>query len=273
MCYYNGQRVSKEEYIRLKELEKAAAAYDFLDKDLIQGFSYGNIAVLRPNADRTNFDIVQMEWGFLPAYLKTRADVKKMREGYKDASGQFRPPITTLNAIGEELLLIDPKTGREKMYRQAALHRRCLVLSSGFYEWRHITGINKRTGLPLKTANKYPYRIGVKNAPYFYMAGIWQDWTDRETGEVVPTVAIVTTAANNLMQQVHNSKMRMPTILPDNLAWEWMMEDLSEERITELATNKYDASAMDAYTIEKDFRQSGTPTRPHQYDEVPELVA
>lgn len=272
MCYYNGQKVSRAEYIRLLELEKAVAAYDFLDQELIEGFSYGQIAVLKPNEGKSDFDIVQMEWGFLPNYLKNRDDVNKMRSGYKDANGKYRPPLTTLNAKGEELLSIDPKTGRAKMFRDAALKRRCLVLSSGFYEWRHIHGINKRTGLPLKTAEKYPYHIAVRENEYFYIAGIWQDWTDRDTGEVVSTVAIITTEANPLMAQVHNSKNRMPTILPDELAWEWMMEDLPEERITELATHQYDAHEMTAFTIEKDFRRTGTPTAPFVYSEVPELT-
>jgi len=67
----------------------------------------------------------------------------------------------------------------------------------------------KKTVLLLKTAIKYPYHIGVKDREYFYMAGIWQAWTDTETGECVETFAIVTTAANRLMEQVHNSKKRM----------------------------------------------------------------
>jgi hypothetical protein len=37
-------------------------------------------------------------------------------------------------------------------------------------------------------------------------------WTDRDTGETKDTVAIITTKANKLMEQVHNSKMRMPVV-------------------------------------------------------------
>lgn len=37
-------------------------------------------------------------------------------------------------------------------------------------------------------------------------------------------------------------------MLPDELAWEWMMQDLSEERITELATYQINTSEMEAYT-------------------------
>jgi putative SOS response-associated peptidase YedK len=265
MCYYNGQKVSHNEFIRLKMLEKAASDFSFLDKDLSVGFSYDLNAVVVRKPGQNDFDIVQMEWGFIPNYLRTREDVKNMRFGYKDAKGQYRPPITTLNAIGEEVI----KPG--KMYRDAGLHRRCLVLSSGFFEWRHIYPINKKTGLPLKKSETYPYYITLKDQPYFYMAGIWQPWVDKETGEMVNTFAIVTTAANKLMEQVHNTKKRMPSILNDDLAYEWIFGDLTEERITELATTQYPAELMTTCTIAKEFRQSLEPTKPFEYEDLAAL--
>jgi hypothetical protein len=50
MCYYNGQKVTYAEFIRLKQLEKALAKYDFLTHDLNIGFEYGLNAVLKANA-------------------------------------------------------------------------------------------------------------------------------------------------------------------------------------------------------------------------------
>ncbi len=61
MCYYNGQKVTREEYIRLKHLEKLVANYDFLSRDLQVGFDYSMNAVLKPIPDKEDFDIVQME--------------------------------------------------------------------------------------------------------------------------------------------------------------------------------------------------------------------
>jgi putative SOS response-associated peptidase YedK len=265
MCYYNGQKVTREEFIRLKQLEKTVANYDFLSKDLQVGFDYGMNAVLKREPEKQDFDIVQMQWGFNPPYLKTREDVSKMRNGYKDANGKFRPGIITLNAVCEEILLPG------KIYRDAALKRRCLVLSTGFFEWRHIFPLNKKTGLPLKTAIKYPYYISLKDKGYFYMAGIWQPWTDKSTGEYVETFAVVTTKANKLMEQVHNSKKRMPTILNDDLAYEWLFGDLDEKRISEIAAIQYPAEAMEACTIAKDFREVLEPTKPFEYEDVPAL--
>lgn len=267
MCYYNGVKVTRSEFIRLKSIEKAIAQYDFLNKPLHIGFDYSNTPVLKRIEGKEDFDIIEMEWGFLPEpnkwpFIKTREDALRMRHGYKDPNGKFTPPITTLNAVSEEMLLPN------KMYRDAALKRRCLVLSTGFYEWRHVFPKNKKTGAPLKTAVKYPYRIKVKDREYFFMAGIWQPWKDTETGEYVETLAIVTTAANSLMKQVHNSKERMPTILSEDLAWEWLFGDLPENRIKEIGQYQYPADEMEVYTLPKDFREALDPTEPYEYSAV-----
>ncbi len=265
MCYYNGVKVTKAEYIRLKQLEKAVAKYDFLNRDLHIGFEYSNVPVCKRVDGAEDFDIVEMEWGFIPSYIRTREDASKMRLGYKDNNGFFKKPMITLNAVGEELLLPD------KIYRQAALKRRCLFLSTGFFDWQHVYPKNKRTGKPVSTAVKYPYHITVKDKGYFFMAGIWQAWTDKTTGEYIETASLVTTKANKLMKQIHNSKERMPTILNEDLAYEWLLGDLSEERITEIATWQFPAEEMDACTIAKDFREALEPTKAFEYADLPAL--
>jgi len=267
MCYYNGVKVTRTELIRLKQLEKLVANYDFLNKPLQIGFEYAPHPVLKRIPGQLDFDIVQMEWGFIPSYIKSRDEATKMRFGYKDEGGVFHPMILTLNAVSEELL--QPK----KIFRDAALGRRCLVLSTGFFEWRHIFPLNKKTGKPLKTATKYPYHIKLKNREYFFMAGIWQPWTDRATGEYVETFAIVTTKANTLMDQIHNSKRRMPTILTEDLAWEWLFGNLDEKTISSIAQFQYPSNEMEACTISKDFRETLDPAEPFHYEDLPALEA
>jgi putative SOS response-associated peptidase YedK len=261
MCYYNGQKVSRAEFIRLVNLERSVKKYDFLNVKLHHGFNYGNVAVLKRTEDETNFDIVQMEWGFIPPYWKNREEVKKNRAGYVDPVTKKFVQYLTMNAKAEEMLF--PR----KMYRDAALKRRCLVLSTGFFEWRDIYPKNKRTGEPVKKAVKYPYYISLKEHEYFYMAGIWQAWTDQETGEHIETVSVVTTAANGLMREIHNGKLRMPTILNDELAYEWMFGDLSEERITEIASTQYSSKEMEFCSVDKSFRESEEPATPFEYKE------
>jgi UDP-N-acetylglucosamine 2-epimerase len=45
MCYYNGQKVTRAEFIKLKQLEKAVKNYDFLDVGVHNGFNYAPMAI------------------------------------------------------------------------------------------------------------------------------------------------------------------------------------------------------------------------------------
>ncbi len=265
MCYYNGQKVTRSEYIRLKNLEKLVSRYDFLNADLQKGFDYGLNAVLKPMPEEEDFDIVKMEWGFLPSHLPDRTATSKFRIGYKNDQGKWIEGYDTLNARSENLFVNDK--GRLSIFGDAAMKRRILVLSSGFYEWRHIYRKNKRTGNLLKTPDKYPYFIHLPDHEYFYMAGIWNPWLAKDgTGEYTETFSIVTTEANKLMAQVHTSRKRMPCILHEDLAYEWIFGKLNQNRITEIAKTQYPWQKMHAYTVAKDFRTSLNPSAPFEYD-------
>lgn len=223
------------------------------------GFDYGDWPVIKENAE-----LEMMEWGLAPSYIQSRESLERFRKGYTDYKGKYHPPMTTLNAKGEELLLPN------KMYRNAALERRCLFALTGFYEWRHIPQIGKK-GQVLKATKKYPYYIKVKCKPYFFVAGIWQPFTDYKTGEVKHTAASITTKANELMAQIHNSQKRQPTILTDALAEEWISKDLSEERIKEIATYQIPSDQLEAYTINRDYRNASDPREHVEYPELPPL--
>lgn len=265
MCYYNGLRVSRAEFIRLKEMEFELREYkERMWRPVQSGFDYSEWPIILPNSNKTAIDLEMMEWGFIPSYLPNREAVNNFRRGYKDATG-YHPAITTLNAIGEEMLL--PK----KIYRQAALARRCLVPSSGFFEWRHLPQIGKK-GQVLKATTKYPYFIYLPGHEYFFMAGIWQPWTARDTGETVNTFAIVTAPANELMAEVHNSKKRMPALLTEDQAYSWIFDELAEDQITALAGTKAERRFMDAYPIAKDFQAQPEPEAPVSHPELPPIT-
>lgn len=264
MCYYRSVKLKNQDLLKINDIERDLSDLD-LEALVADGFAYGSTPVIVPKAD-CGWDIVQMEWGFIPNYLYNRDVVEKFRRGFTDDKGKYRPPMTTLNAIGEELLLPG------KMYREAGLKRRCLFISTSFFEWRHVHPIGKK-GQPLKTAIKYPYNIRTKtDSGLHFTAGIWQPWTDKETGETVDTCALVTTKANKLMEQIHNTKKRMPTILTPQLAGEWISDGLSEERIFEIATFQYPAELMEAWPIHKEFKSASDPTEAYKYENLPELV-
>jgi putative SOS response-associated peptidase YedK len=245
-----GVRVSKVEYIRLKQIEKdlgTLAAMKELEL-LKDGFRYSNSVIIRKLEGVDDIEIVSAHWEFIPVWIKSMEEVKSAR----------KQGIPWLNARSETFL-------DSKMFGSAAKKRRCLILATHFFEWRHFKPEGEKKPIA------YPYTIGVNYSEYFYLAGIWQPWTDRETGETIDTFAIVTTQANELMSQVHNTKNRMPTILPENFAYEWIMEDLSETRIKELASYQLSSDEMYAYTIPKNFKALEEPCAPFEYSELPDL--
>jgi putative SOS response-associated peptidase YedK len=103
-----------------------------------------------------------------------------------------------INAKAETIL-------EKPSFRNAFKSRRCLVLSDGFYEWK-------------KEGEKTPYRIMMKDADSFAMAGIWEKWGSPE-GEVIHSFSIITTGPNSLMEKIHN---RMPVILNREDEKKWL---------------------------------------------------
>jgi len=255
MCYYNGQKVTRAESIRLKSIEKAIRNYNFLNVGVHNGFNYAPCAILVPSADGKDFDIVQAEWGYVPGFVKTRSE-----------ANIFRAKYTTLNFKSENLFV--KEDGKRSMWADAAKNRRCLVLSTGIVESRHVPKIGKK-GQELKETIKYPYQVSLKDQEYFYLPGLYNEWLDPETSEFVMTVAFGITDANYVMSQIHNSKKRMPSILTDESAWEWLMEKPSEERLSQIARTQIPSRLLDFCTVDCNYRTT-LEANPLQY---PELAA
>jgi putative SOS response-associated peptidase YedK len=240
MCYYNAQKVTRAEFIRLKGLEKAIRNYNFLNVGVHNGFNYAPCAILVPSEDGKDFEIIQAEWGYVPGFVKTRAE-----------ANSFRAKYTTLNFKSENLFV--KEDGKRSMWADAAKNRRCLVLSTGIVESRHIPKIGKK-GQLLKETTKYAYHIHLKDQEYFFMPGLYNEWLDPETTQFVNTVAIGITKPNELMKQIHNTKLRMPTILTEDLAWEWLMEKTGSERLQQIARTQIPSRLMEYCTIDSDYR-------------------
>ncbi len=263
MCYYNGFKVSKTDYITLLGIEKDLRHYN-INKHVQSGFDYGNYPIAKPVPVEKDWEIVEAHWEYIPFWINNMEELKQYRQGIDPKTGKRSQPIPWLNFKGETVV-------ESKMFRQSALSRRCLVLSTHFFESRHIQIMGKR-GTLLKTPEIFPYVIELKDQELFYMAGIWTPWTDKTTGETMETFALGTTEANSFMRQIHNSKNRMPTILTGSLADEWISPGLSEKRITELASYQIPSNQLQAHLIDKNFKSSFDPKAPFDYgDIVPSL--
>lgn len=258
MCYYNDCRVTRAEYIRLMAIEKEIKNLLFLNRPVQSGFQYGDWPVIVPTHNGTDIDIQLMHWEYIPESIHDADELIAARKKF-----------TWLNAKGENILINEK--GRESMYRDGALHGRILALSSGFFEWRHIPKTGKR-GQPLKETEKIPYFISIDNGEeYFFMAGISRVWHNLEMNQRAATFAIVTTDAAGPMIEIHNTKKRMPVILPPELAFEWIQNDLPEERIASIATHQYDPSKLKAWPVAKNFLTADDPTTEFHYENLPPL--
>ena len=165
-------------------------------------------------------EIQVFNWGLIPFWIKTEEDADEIRR-------------MTLNARADTIF-------EKPSFREPIMKKRCIVPSTGYFEWRH------------EGTKKIPYYIYLKDEPIFSMAGIYDSWLDKETGEELSTFSIITTDTNPLTDYIHNTKHRMPTILPKEDEERWLDPDLQKADVTSLL-KPFDANKMDAYIIEKDF--------------------
>jgi putative SOS response-associated peptidase YedK len=136
-----------------------------------------------------------------------------------------------MNARAEELF-------EKPSFRDAAAKKHCLVLADGFFEWQDVKGKN------------YPYYIRLKSHEPFAMAGLWDRWTNKATGDVISTYTVITTKANPLLETIHNKKQRMPVILRKEDEHEWLRCLLDKDRAKSFLV-PYDENSMEAYTISR----------------------
>ena len=76
------------------------------------------------------------------------------------------------------------------MFKKAYQSRRCLVPVDGYFEWQKLDASGKK---------KQPYAIAMKSDEPFAMAGLYEEYSDKATGELVRTFCIVTCEPNDLM--------------------------------------------------------------------------
>ena len=112
------------------------------------------------------------------------------------------------------------ETVAEKPSYRTAWHKRqfCLVLADNFYEPNYETGNAVRWGI--KTVDSNPFGI----------AGIWDKWTDPESGELVVSFSMLTVNADEhpVMRQFHKvgDEKRTPVIIQPEHYSRWLGADV-----------------------------------------------
>ena len=114
--------------------------------------------------------------------------------------------------------------------------QRCIVPVDAFCEWKKIG-----TG-------KQPYAIVSTDGLPLAMAGLWERWKDRASGDIIQTFTIITTAPNELCRDIHD---RMPAILPQDKWAAWLGEhEIDADELRWMVLRPYPASLMRAFPVD-----------------------
>lgn len=178
-----------------------------------------NIAPSQPipavRADKgNNRELALLAWGLVPFWARER------NIGYK-----------MINARAESV-------ARKSAFKAAFQRRRCLIPANGFFEWQRREGRGKQ-----------PYFVRLKNRELLAFAGLWDRWTDRETGEVVESCTIITTDANELVIRLHD---RMPVVISPDRYGEWLDTGNRDPGRLQPLLAPYPSQEMEIYPVSKD---------------------
>lgn len=150
--------------------EEAKGLFNYIETPDFPPRSYvtpgGPMAIVRQGNDGIrHFALVR--WGFVPSWAK-----------------EVQPGKPLINARSETIL-------EKPTFRNAIRRRRCLIPADGFFEWEG--------DVPGK---KQPYYIHRPDHGLMAFGGIWEHWMGPD-GSELETAAIITTAANELVETIH----------------------------------------------------------------------
>lgn len=143
-----------------------------------------------------------VKWGLIPSWVKTTDDAEEIR--YK-----------TFNARSEG---IENKPSFSASFKT----KRCIIPVKGFYEWQHIG------------KEKIPWYIYHSGNDILSLAGLYSDWVETSSGNPLRTFTIITTEANDLLAEIHNSAKRMPAILDKSVETIWLDMSASSDNLISL---------------------------------------
>lgn len=136
-------------------------------------------------------DLVRMRWGLIPSWW--------------NKTGKEIP--STFNAHAQTV-------AEKPMFRIAFKRSRCVIPATGYFEW----GLTK--------SGKQPYYITGANGSVLSIAGLWDRWKDKETGETVLSCTMIVTDANAFTRAIHD---RMPVLLDPRHVAAWLSGDAGGE--------------------------------------------
>lgn len=189
------------------------------------------IGKLNPSIFEPRYNIAPSQ--IIPAVLESEG--KRIINGLRWG---LIPSWAKDDSIGNKLINARAETLSEKpSFRNAFRSRRCIIPASGFYEWQ-----KKGTGA------KQPFYFYLKDKEVFGFAGLFEEWLDKESGELIESCTIITTEANEVLEPVHD---RMPVILKPTDYDQWLDEkEKDTDRLQRLLV-PYPADEMSSHTVSR----------------------
>jgi len=188
--------------------------------------SHGNSALVI--TDKEPGQLSMFQFGFTPSWAKKQYYVINARaEGDK-------------NKANDHLYTGAKEIFKKPMFRQSIRSKRCLVVADCFYEG------------PEKEKLKKPHVVYLRGGKRpFAFAGIWDEWVDVETGELIESFAIITTVSNEVTRAIGHH--RCPVVLSYEDERAWLDKNASLPEVLSLLT-PYPANLMNAYPVDPQMR-------------------
>jgi len=185
------------------------------------GFNHPDVPVI---TNKSPDHLQSFAWGLIPFWVKDPKQAVSLSK-------------MTINARGEDIF-------NKPSFRNAAKHKRCLVLIDGFFEYHWFKD------------KSYPYYIKMANDEPMLLAGLWETWNYIKEDIVRHTFSIVTTKANSMMAHIHNKpkaseEPRMPVIVPKGMEKEWLQDiqdPLGQKKVEEVI-QPFDEAELHAFTV------------------------
>ncbi len=143
-----------------------------------------------------NRELEVMRWGLVPFWWSK--PLKELR-------------LATFNARVETVTT-------KPFFREPFKSRRCLMPLSGYYEWQDTP------------SGKQPWYFTARDgSPVLTVAGLWDQWNNKETGQRIKSCTMIITKPNAFVAEVHD---RMPVLLRPEQFERWLTGDMGVEELT-----------------------------------------
>jgi len=161
-------------------------------------------------------ELALLHWGLIPSWAKDE------KIGYR-----------MINARAETV-------AEKPSFRAAFRRRRCLIPTTGFYEWKSVAD------------GKQPYNIRIGDGKLFAFAGLWEHW-EGQNDRTVESCTIIVTNSNEAVRPLHD---RMPVILHPGDYGTWLDTELQDPAMLQPLLRPCPSKWLNYYPVS---RKVGSP--------------